>query len=312
MEGRLKPTLLSLTLIAVGLAGVFLMSGFNERVRPAIPESYADEDLALSSERAKGFLLGTEGSVADWYWLQSLQYVGEKLINANEKGVEFSIENLKPLNPRLLYPQLDAATNLDPHFIAAYSYGAVVLPAIDPELAIKLTEKGIAANPGEWRLQQHLGYIYWRLGDFEKAAETYERGSLVPGAPEFFKMMVAQMKTQGGSRETARAMYRQMLDEAQDSQTKEVAQIKLKQIEWLYEEDAFKKALEDFKTKNNRCVNGWNELLPLLRNVKLPNNADFHLDSAGNFVDPTGVPYVLDKTACAVWIDPKKSKIPTQ
>ncbi len=96
--------------------------------------------------------------------MRSLQYIGEKVVKSSNETL--NIENLTALNPRLLYPLLNNATTLDPQFMEVYAYGAVVLPAIDKEQAIKFTEKGITDNPSEWRLYQQLGYIYWRLGNF--------------------------------------------------------------------------------------------------------------------------------------------------
>jgi len=307
MNKNSKQFVISIAALIFGFGLIFVLSNFLEKSRPVLPESYTDQDLALQGAKLKGFSLGFEGLIADWYWMQSLQYIGDKVLKA--EGT-LNLENLKPLNPRLLYPLLDNATDLDPHFLVAYSYGAVILPAIDAEQAIKITEKGIANNPNEWRLYQQLGYIYWRLGKFDKAAETYQKGAKIPGAPQFFQLMTARMKTQGGSRETARAMYQQMFDEAQDSQTKEVAGLRLFQLDSLDEREAIRLVLQQFKVKNNRCANNWSEIFPLLKSVKLPNGKDFRIDKSNNLVDPTDAPYVFDKETCDVKLDAAKTKIP--
>lgn len=309
MSNNTKQIVLSSVLIAIGFGLIFVLSNFLESNQPALPENYEDQDLALQGAKLKGFALGFEGLIADWYWMQSLQYIGNKMQkNTNEK---FNLEDLRPLNPRLLYPLLDNATSLDPQFLAAYSYGAVVLPAIDPDQAIKITEKGIANNPNTWRFYQHLGYIYWRIKNYEKASEVYEKGSEIEGAAPFMKLMAAQMKSQGGSRETARTIYEQMLNDAQDSQTKETATIRLKQLDSLEERDAVTSILNDFKTKNNRCINQWSEIFPSLKTVKLHNNKDFRIDKSGNLIDPTDAPYVLDKQNCRITLS-ETSKIPYQ
>src|SRR5688500_9566777 len=197
-------TILPAVLIAACFGAAFGLTRFMESHRTHIPDGYADSDLTLSGSRLKGFLFGAEGLAADWYFLRSLQYIGDKVLAAREKGVNINLEDLSDLNPRLLYPMLDNATDLDPHYMAAYSYGSIVLPAIDKQQAIALAEKGITHNPGQWRLHQYLGYVYWRIGQFEKAAETYEKGSLEPGSSPVMKMTAAAVKTQGRSRETAR------------------------------------------------------------------------------------------------------------
>lgn len=294
-------------LIAVGFVLVFLLSNFLEGHRVKLPESYTDADLALQGKRLKGFALGFEGLVADWYWAESLQYLGDKIVNSKSEVV--NVEDLRSLNPRLLYQYLDNATDLDPKFMAAYSFGAIVLPAIDSEQAIKMAEKGIANNPEQWRLYQYLGYIYWRLKDFEKASEVYDRGSRIAGAPSFMRLMAASMKTQGGSRETARAIYAQMLAEAEDEQTKQTAEMHLLRLDALDEIEAVNLTLDTFKEKRGQCPQTFEEILPLLKTIRLPQGKSFHLDDAGNLADPSGVPYVLDEQTCRANID-QQSKIP--
>lgn len=308
MSSFSRQLLVCLVLIAAGFAGVFSLSNFVEKNRVSAPESYSDEDLAFQGKRLKGYALGSEGMLADWYWMRSLQYIGDKIVAAKLENI--NLDDLTPLNPRLLYPLLDNATDLDPHLIAAYSYGATVLPAIDPQQAIRLSEKGIAENPNEWRLLQYLGYIYWKLGDYDKAAEVYERGSRVANAPKFFSMMVAKMRADAGSRDTARRMYEQMATESTDEQTKSVGEMRLKQMDALDELDAINAALEEFRGRNGRCVSALSEIIPSLRSVELPDGKDFRVDASRKLVDPTGVPYFLKTPECKAVIDNTKSKIP--
>lgn len=307
---NLKQTIAEIAVIVFGFAGVFALSGFIEKNRSAPPAGIEDEDLALQGVRLKGFSFGFEGLLADWYWMQSLQYIGEKIIRSREASNNLNLENMSGLNPRLLYPLLDNASTLDPRFVAVYSYGAVVLPAIDPRQAIKLTEKGIENNPNEWRLYQQLGYIYWRLGDYEKAAEIYGAGAKISGAPPFMLLMTSKMKSAGGDRETARAIYEQMLGESSDKQVKENAALHLLQLDSLDERDAIRSTLQSSKEKTNHCASGWRELLPILQTVKLPRGKSLRVDKAGNLVDPGGAPYILDKENCDVKLDERTTKIP--
>ncbi len=240
--------------------------------------------------------------------MRSLQYIGEKVVKSSNETL--NIENLTALNPRLLYPLLDNATTLDPQFLEVYAYGAVVLPAIDKEQAIKFTEKGITDNPSEWRLYQQLGYIYWRLGNFEKAASVYTDGARIADAPPFMSLMSAKMKSEGKSRDTARAIYQQMVAESKDTQVKDNAALRLLQIDSFDERDAIHSALQTFKNKNDRCASNLREILPLLQNVKLPNGKEFRIDASENLVDPSGAPYILDKENCDVLLDKEKTKIP--
>jgi tetratricopeptide (TPR) repeat protein len=306
---RRSQAIISTLVIIAGFASVYLLSNFLERRRISMPESYSDTDLGLQGKRLKGYALGAEGLLADWYWMRSLQYIGGKI---ERQGLEnLNIEDLSPLNPRLLYPLLENATELDPHLIAAYSYGATVLPAINADQAIALTEKGIAANPDKWRLLQYLGYIYWRLKDYEKAAETYERGSRVPGAPPFFKLMAARMKTESGSRDTARQIYSMMLEETSDGEIRETAQLRLMELDSRDERDTIDEAMKSFSEHNGRCASGWPELLAYIEKASLPLGHHLRVDGANHLVDPSGVPYLLYRPTCKAFVS-GASKIPKQ
>jgi tetratricopeptide (TPR) repeat protein len=295
--------------LVLGGAAVFGLSAFLERSRPSIPLGAEDEDLAFQTKALKGFSFGAEGLMADIYWIRALQYIGDKSLQSGEK---VDIENLRPLNPRLLYPLLDSATDMDPHFLAAYNYGAVVLPAIDVKQAVSLAQKGIDNNPDEWRLYQHLGFIYWRSNDFQKAAEVYDRGGAIAGAPSWMRFMSVRMKTEGSSRETARSTYEQMLAVADDEQIKATAQRRLVQIDSLDERDAVDKVLQIFREKNNRCAANWREILTLLVNVKLAHQPGLRVDGTSNIVDPGGTPYILNREKCVAELDTAKTRIPVE
>ena len=303
--------MISIASVICGFAAVFFLSGFLEANRPALPDGYEDEDLALQGAKLKGYALGFEGLIADWYWMKSLQYIGDKLYTSK---VEINIDNLKPLNPRLLYPYLDNATTLDPKFMGVYEYGATVLPAIDKEQAIAFTKKGIADNPNEWRLYQYLGFIYWRLGNYEEAAKVYEEGSQIAGAPDFMRLMAAKMKTKGGSREIARDIYRQMTEEAKDPQSKEISALRLLGIDSLDERDAIQQALDEFKLKNNRCPADWREIFPSLKNLKVLDGRPLRFDKSLSPIDPTDAPYLLKNQdgKCEPAIDLETSKLPVE
>ena len=309
-ESFLSRIVLPAAIVIAGFAAIFFLSSFIEHRRPALPDEYVDSDLNLNGSSLKGYAFGMEGLIADWYFTRSLQYIGYKLLS-REDGI-IDIENLRDLNPRLLYPMLQNATDLDPHFLEAYSYGAVVLPAIDPQNAVDLTNKGIANNPDTWRLYQHLAFIYWKIGAYDKAAETYERGSQIAGAAPFMKLMAASMKTEGGSRETARAIYQQMLDNSDDEQVRITAVRRLNELDSLDERDAIDKVLTDVRERTGRCPGSLSEIFPTLKKIDLPGDNEFLADRSNQLVDPSGVPYLLDREKCVVKIDLTRTGLPAR
>jgi tetratricopeptide (TPR) repeat protein len=302
----MRKHLLAFSVMLSALIVASLLSSRMDAMRPPLPPDYADSDLALQGKHLKGYLLGAEGLVADWYWILSLQYLGGKIVNSTDDTV--NVENLNSLNPRLLYPYLDNATDLDPKFNAAYSFGAVVLPAIDREQAIALTKKGIQNNPENWRLYQYLGYIYWRNKDYSAAAETYETGSKIPGAPPFMRLMAAAMLTRGGSRAVARAMYEQMLAEAEDEQSKRNAQLRLMELGSLEEIEAVNSVLSSIKENTGNCPASLSSAFSSLRSIRLE-YGDLRIDASNNLVDPGGTPYKYDSSKCTIGLS-KDSTIP--
>ncbi|MCA1591283.1 MAG: hypothetical protein LC754_01215 [Acidobacteria bacterium] len=285
---RLRDVLPAVVII-VGLALVFFLGRWTEARQPPVNIAQEDEELYVSPEAARRMSFGFNGLVADWYWLSSLQYVGRK-ITAHQGTVQ--IDDLKSLDVKQLASLLDHATTLDPQFMAAYEYGAVVLPAIDVEAALRLTRKGIQANPRDWHLYQHLGYIYWQQDRFGEASDAYRTGASQPGAPAWMNTMAAQMQVKGGSRETARDIYWRMYKEGDDEQIKLLAFKRLLQVDSLDQRDAIRRVLVEYQSRSGRCPSAWREVAVALR------AAGLKLNARDEPLDPTDVPYALDSGAC--------------
>jgi len=296
---RFKPREFALVLVIVcGLCVSAGLARWLELRRPPAAEQLArtSDELYLKPEQARRLSLGFNAMAADWYWMRTLQYVGRKV--TSHKGA-LQIDDLSALNLKILAPLLENATTLDPQFLAAYEYGAIVLPAVEVEAAIKLVRKGIAANPRAWRLYSYLGYIYWQQNRFQEASEAYAAAARVPGAPAWLHAMSAQMATKGGSRETARAIYENMYRQTDDAQMKKLSLTRLLQIQSLDEVDALRAILDAQRARTGKCPQGWRELAPVLRAAR------FQLDSSAAPLDPSGVPYVVKPDGCDVELGEK-------
>src|SRR6266436_7231741 len=246
-----------LSIILIGLASAVGLSQWIDSHRPPTNAIVEEEQLYLQGATVRRMSLGFNGLAADWYWMRSLQYVGGKLLNTHEN---IRLDNMSPLNLKLLAPLLDAATTLDPEFMEPYEYAAVVLPGVNVENAIRITKKGIAANPSAWRLYQHLGYIYWQRGDFKTASETYGAGAQIPGAPAWMQAMKARMLTEGGSRTTAREIYARMYEQAGDEKVKDMARRRLLQLDSLDQRDVLRKLLAAYASRTGHCPSSWREV----------------------------------------------------
>jgi tetratricopeptide (TPR) repeat protein len=287
-------------LVVAGLGLVFALSRALEGRRPPEDPFASYEQTYLTPEAARRVSLGFNGLVADWYWLRSLQYVGRK---STAYAGDIRLDDLSPLDMKGLAPLLERAAALDPQFMSVYEFGSMVLPAVDAESAIRLVKRGIRENPREWRLYHRLGFIYWQQQRFPEAAETFRAGARLPEAPGWMEAMAAQMEIGGGSRDTARAVYRRIYTDSEDEQLKNVALKRLLQIDSLEERDAIRAVLEAFRARSSRCPSNWREVAGALRAAGLKTGP------AGSPLDPTGVPYVLDSAACAAQLD-ARSEVP--
>ncbi len=126
--------------------------------------------------------------------------------------------------------------------------------------------------------------------------------------------MSANIEAQGGSRELALEIYRQMYETAEDEQTKSLAELRFMQVESLDERDAIRPVLQNFQKQNGRCINSWREISNELRAVKLKGNKPLNLNKDFAPIDPLTVPYLIinQNGKCDVSIDWKNSKIPLQ
>ncbi|MGB9178851.1 MAG: hypothetical protein WCB68_06330 [Pyrinomonadaceae bacterium] len=291
-----RQTLALALVILLGFAGCISLLRWMEAHRPPVDASVEEERLYVNAQTVKRMSLGFNGLVADWYWMRSLQYVGRKMNNFEGR---IRLDDLSPLNLKILAPLLDTATTLDPQFLSVYQYGAVVLPAVDEEQAIKLLNKGINANPSAWRLYQHLGYIYWQRKDYQTASAIYGAGAKIQGAPSWMEVMKARMAAEGGSRQTAREIYKEMYDQSDDPQVREVATQRLLQLDSFDERDAIRRALADYNARTGHCPSSWRDAGPLLRAARL--RVDIQTSAP---LDPANFPYVLTKGGCDVELDP--------
>jgi hypothetical protein len=179
------------------------------------------------------------------------------------------------------------------------------LPSVNVDEAIRITKKGIDANPSAWKLYQQLGYIYWQQKDFKTASEVYGAGAKIPAAPHWMLSMSARMSAEGGSRGTAREIYGRMLEEAQDPNVKEMARKRLMQVDSMDQRDALDKILLAYKDKTGGCPRTWQEITPVLRATHFP------LDPTGAPVDPSGSSYRLVVEKCQSELD-LRSEVPAK
>jgi len=300
----MKKDYLLVLIITVGLSVAALVTRWSDAQPHNTTAQFAEEPLYLNGPAMKRLTLAFNGVAADWYWIRSLQYVGRKIVAFEDShDGRFNLNDLSVLDLRALPSLLRMSTTLDPQFMEPYYYGAVILPDIDPAAAISLLHQGIAANPNQWRLYQHLGYIYWQRHEYEKASEVYAAGAQLPGAPLWMMAISARMKAEGGSRGAAREMYRHLGEASNDEAVKDMVAKQITRLDSLDERDLISKTLREYAAASGRCASSWREVASTLRARGLRS------DSYGAPLDPTGTPYRLTKNGCEVDLD-EKSAVP--
>ena len=289
--------LLVMTIVA-GILAAALLSRWNDQQPRGSSAKFAEEQLYLNGPTMKRLTLSFNAVAADWYWMRSLQYVGGKIVNYEDShSGNFDLSDLSSLDLRLLPSLLRMATTLDPQFLEPYYYGALVLPDLDTNEAIALLDRGIAANPNEWRLYQHLGYIYWQQKDYQRASQVYDAGSKLPGAPPWMIAISARMKAEGGAPQAAREMYLHINEVSDDITIRTMVEKQLMRLDSLDEREKIRRVISEYSARANHCPATWKEIGAALR------AAGLRVDPTGAPLDPSSKPYHLAKGGCEVELD---------
>jgi hypothetical protein len=208
-----------------------------------------------SGEQVKRLVPGFEGIAADVYWLRTVQYFGGERLFAEGKRFD------------LLRPLIDITTTLDPRLEIAYRYGAVFLSESPPTGAgrpregIEVLEKGARNLPRSWRLRQDLGFFHFLfLHDAARAAEVLGRAAEIPGAAFWLRTLAADLLARGGDRASARRMWQQMYDQAEEDIIRENARLRLQVYDALDLADRLTEAVERVEKLTGRRVERLEEL----------------------------------------------------
>ncbi len=226
-----------------------------------------------SAKVLKRASLGYDGLLADIYWTRVVQYFG---LLHYQGATRYD----------LLYPLLDITTTLDPHLVPAYQFGSIFLSqggsegAGQPEKAIELVNRGIAANPSEWRLYYNLGFIYYDIKDYASASRAFGEGAKIPGAARQLKLLEAAMLEQAADPETAKMIWRELYETSEDQSIRAGALRHLVALQ--IDEDVVKlaKLVAAFREQTGQMPSNFREMVAAGWLKEVP-------------IDPTGDPYQL-------------------
>ena len=277
---RSATTLVFSALLIVCTTGSMLLLRAVDRVRTA---ATLEEVLYISSPKLlKQLSLGYDGLLADIYWTRVVQYYG-------------GMHRAGGGRYQLLWPLLEVTSHLDPHLIATYEFGGTFLSANPPngaglpQRAIQLVQYGIQNNPGDWHLYYDLGFIYYELKDYRAAADAFARGSQVPKAHPFLRIMAARMAEHGGETDTAFMLWTATYQTTHDQNIRNNALAHLRALRAQEDIVHLQELVNSYRQKT-----GYIPRFPeLVRAGLLP----------GTPVDPLGHPYQVENSGKVVVSD---------
>lgn len=252
MKSSARITAIAGIVLVLCMGSTVLLLGKLDQLRAGRP---TEELLYISSPSVlKRISLGYGGLLADVYWTRAVQYFGSKHHNGAQ-------------HYELLAPLLEITTRLDPQLLVAYEYGANFLAPNPPDgagmprRAIELAEFGIRNNPNEWKLYYQLGFIYYmELKDYASAADAFERGSRVPNAHPWLKLMAAQMAEHAGDFQTARMMWTTMYQSTQDQSIRANAAAHLRALQVDQDVQVLETLIVQYRNKTGHLPSSFSDL----------------------------------------------------
>ena len=204
----------------------------------------------------------------------------------------------------LLWPLLNITTQLDPHIIPAYQYGATFLTEKPPngagmvDKAIQLVEFGIEKNPDNWHLYEDLGFIYYNnLKDYKKAAEVFLEGSKRPNAHPFLRVLAARAAEHGGESQTAQLLWAAIYETTPDRDVRNTATWHLRALQVDETVSQLNQLVETYKKRTGHLPKSFADMMRagLLAGIPLdPDGHEYQLEENGRVVvrDPVNFPFI--------------------
>jgi hypothetical protein len=281
-------------LLALLLTGVVTLQAVREQT--GTPAITADELLYIQSpDTMQRMALSYDSLLADVYWIRTVQYYGGTRLTA-DPGQRYE----------LLFPLLDLTTSLEPRFNVAYLFGAVFLAEDPPggpgrpDLAIRLLEKGLRAQPTKWEFAQSIGFVhYWWREDYAQAADWFTRASELPNAPFWMKSIAATTLAEGGNRQSSRLLWEQAARSAPTDALRGEAVRRLQQLDAMDQMDRLRELVALYLERVGDLPAGWADMQRARLTPGLP-------------VDPTGVPYRLEGGVVALGRGSRLFPLPTE
>ncbi|MBI4364087.1 MAG: hypothetical protein HY568_01530 [Candidatus Latescibacteria bacterium] len=187
----------------VACAGLLVaLAGLIERAAGSRFERAREEELLYypSGFMVRQAALGYETAAADIAWLRGVQYYGEHRLTDQKFDMIGHVMRI--------------VADLDPQFVEPYVFGAFVLAQElkQPERGLELLERGMRANPANWRLAFETGFLHYVCRhDFAAAGRYFTWASRMPGHPDYAERFAAFANERAGNTGMAVLLWKQVL-----------------------------------------------------------------------------------------------------
>jgi tetratricopeptide (TPR) repeat protein len=249
------------------------------------PQNAQQFMLLPKAEFLKVSSLGYHSVLADFFWLQVIQVMGERKVS-EEAG-------------RWMYRALDILTSLDPQFVRAYEVGGLALCTlvVFPEESNALLEKGMKHNPHVWQLPFYLGInYYFEFGDDEKAGEYVAKAARLPGAPEYLSGLAARLYVSAKAPQNAVELLASLYEHAADGESRQVLEERLKKAIVARDIQILQEAIKKYRDRFSKQPGRLEDLVSQGVLTALPR-------------DPFGSQYIYDSYAQVVSNSAVKDKM---
>lgn len=179
-------------------------------------ESHPEEALIGGILTALGF----KELLVDFLFLQSIQYFGDW---SEKKEVKF----------QKTYPLFRVMGLLDPHFVEAYSFGALVMEETGHiNTAIIFLNEGIENNPYAFRLWIYRDFIIrlFRTYEYSRAIEGIKQAIQLKGHPPILERILAFAYEKNGQIKEAILQWKRVFLEEANPRVKEIASSNVKRL----------------------------------------------------------------------------------
>lgn len=158
----------------------------------------------------------------------------------------------------------DLVTSLDSRASHVYEFCGTLLSWIakEPESSNKILNKGILADPTNWKLYYLKGFNQWYfLEDFKNAKETLKISSSLKGAPPMIANLAAKISSSYGSPEEAINFLSESIKSNKDPIAENALGRKLKEAYVARDILILNKLLGKFYAENSQKPRSWEDLI---------------------------------------------------